>query len=76
MTEEMPPQVEEIYQQAEYVVTCATEGCTNEGISIKVTADATDPNFNCGPCGREIEDVAQQAKLAGNILDSTDSGTP
>ena len=42
---------------AEYDVTCATDGCVNTGIVIRVIATATDPMIICGPCGQQITDI-------------------
>ena len=47
MTDERP-------LQGAYTVECTTQGCENENIIIEVTAAATDPNVQCGPCGRMI----------------------
>ena len=38
-----------------YNVTCHTEGCGNEGITITMETEAT--VFYCGVCGNEITDV-------------------
>jgi len=46
----MPP-------QAEYDATCVTAGCENENVPIPITADATNPTVQCGPCGQMITNI-------------------
>ena len=50
MIEEMPP-------RAAYAVECTTQGCENANIVIEVTAAATDPQVQCGPCGQMITNI-------------------
>ena len=52
---------EELPQMANYIVTCGTGGCMNEGIPIPVVATATDPTVICGPCGQTITSVVPQS---------------
>ena len=40
-------------------VTCHTELCENNGITITMVTDAT--TFYCGPCGNEITDKIEVA---------------
>jgi len=44
-------------EMADYVATCLTGGCFNEGEAIDVQATAEDPFVVCGPCGQRITDV-------------------
>jgi hypothetical protein len=37
-----------------YIVTCQTEGCENNGIGIELTDP--EPTVICGPCNQEITD--------------------
>lgn len=39
------------YALALYVATCRAAGCHNEGLPIKLWADATEPDIGCGACG-------------------------
>jgi len=38
-------------------LTCHTDGCENNGITISMETDAT--TFYCGPCGQEITDKVE-----------------
>ena len=40
----------------DYIATCRTDGCTNEGVEIAVTK-RPDGDVFCGPCRNEITDI-------------------
>lgn len=43
---------------APYIVTCQTEGCENQNITLGIDADAENPTVICGPCGQLITAIA------------------
>lgn len=38
-------------------VTCHTEGCENENITIEISTPESEPIILCGPCCIEITDI-------------------
>ena len=43
----------------EYVATCETKDCENNGIGITVPADCTNPNVTCGCCSQVITNLVK-----------------
>lgn len=44
-------------EMAEFVVTCHTVNCFNEGHAVRAIAEKAEPVVQCGPCGVIITDI-------------------